>query len=81
MKRRAICNSVKPMAGGFVVKAVPKKLSACPHWRLATPGDDLRFFGPRDQAMVFPTHAAAVAEAKRWEAMFQPAISVEVEPA
>jgi hypothetical protein len=81
MTRAAICNGVKPMAGGFVVKAVPKRHSVSPSWRSATPYDDMHFFGPRDQAMVYPTHAAAVAEAKRWEAMFQPAISVEVEPA
>ena len=74
-------NGVTPMPGGFVVKAVPKKLSASPRWRLATPVDDLYFFGLREQAMVFPTHAAAVAEAEKWEAMFQPVISVVVEPA
>lgn len=69
------------MADGFVVKALPNGHSAIPHWRSATPGDDLRFFGAREHAMVYPTHAAALAEAKRWQAIFQPSISVVVEPA
>jgi hypothetical protein len=69
------------MAEGFVVKAVPNGLSVNPSWRSATSSDDWHFFGTREQAMVFPTHSAAVAEAKRWQTIFQPDISVEVEPA
>ena len=66
----------------FVVKAVPNCGSSTPLWLLVqTKGSAFEFFGPREKARVFPTHAEAVAAVKRWEGLLQPALSLNVERA
>jgi hypothetical protein len=67
---------------GFVIKAVPRVPSTGPQW-LSVPTDDsaFEFFGPREKAWVFPRQDAAAAEAKRWLALLEPALSIVVEPA
>jgi hypothetical protein len=67
---------------GFVIKAVPKGGDSGPLW-LLVPTDDsaFEFFGPREKAWVFPTQEEATAEAKRWLALLQPALSIVVERA
>ncbi len=63
---------------GFVVKISSKQLD--PHWLITDsdgiPGD----FGAHDEAIVFPTREIAERQAKRWAAVFEPAMSVVVEP-
>jgi hypothetical protein len=68
-------------ADGFVIKAIPK-IPGNPQW-LSVPSDDsaFEFFGPREKAWVFPTQEAATAEAKRWQGLLEPALSIVVEPA
>jgi hypothetical protein len=71
------------LSEGFVIKAVPKGgTPSGPLW-LLVPTDDsaFEFFGTREKAWVFPTQEEATAEAKRWLALLQPALSIVVERA
>jgi hypothetical protein len=63
---------------GFVVKALRNAVDVSPRWLSA---EDGHRFGPREKAILFPTHAAAKAEAQKWDAMLRPALDVVVEPA
>jgi hypothetical protein len=67
------------MAEGFVVKVLPSNIGSIPRWLLAEHGG-AHHFGPREKSRVFPNHAAAAAEAKKWGTMLKPAFSVFVEP-
>jgi hypothetical protein len=62
---------------GFVVKIGSKVTE--PRWLIADPDGTPSDFGPRAEAIVFPTRELAESQAKRWAPILEPAISVIIE--